>query len=173
MKSKWLLLLFCFLLTLSLRGQTPSLSLLSPSGEISHNAFLSLTWTLGETSVSTLPVSTGWWTEGVQQPFLLPVSPLLPEKMEEPVTEISDLEVWLAPNPVKTILNLRIQAAQEQTLLLELLDVNGQSLWREKGRLPGYDRELNMQGYAAGLYLLRIRTETGPFIRTYRIIKVD
>jgi hypothetical protein len=68
------------------------------------------------------------------------------------------VQVW--PNPSPGIFHLQIQEASGQPLQIEVVNLQGKQVLAANP-LPGADTELDLSGVAAGIYLLRINTESG------------
>ena len=79
------------------------------------------------------------------------------------VDDISATKNVLYPNPVETILNLRLV---EDKSTVTLLDLSGKKLFQ---RVVGKTYELNMAAFKSGMYLIRIENAKGA--NTYKILK--
>lgn len=63
------------------------------------------------------------------------------------------------PNPCKDVLHLQAPDETETWLSVRMLSTNGQEVLRRKGKV----REINMERFPAGLYLLEVRTAKGIY----------
>ncbi len=86
------------------------------------------------------------------------------------ITDIGIEQLVLYPNPVQNDLRLEMFTGQQMPLSIVLFDVNGKQLQQQLVEQYGQmTHTLFMQDYAAGLYLLQVRTPYGS--RTFRVIK--
>jgi hypothetical protein len=64
--------------------------------------------------------------------------------------------VQLSPNPFGAQLRLRFRQGLQGEVAIRLLDVTGQVVWNQQGKMPG-ELTIERQGWAAGLYLLEVQ----------------
>ena len=76
------------------------------------------------------------------------------------VNEVNNVNVAVYPNPVSDVLNIRGEGIQQ----IELMDVNGRTVMTS-----GATSQLNLDGMAAGLYMVRVITNEG--VHTQKIVK--
>ena len=76
------------------------------------------------------------------------------------VNEVNNVNVAVYPNPVSDVLNIRGEGIQQ----IELMDVNGRTVMTS-----GATSQLNLDGMAAGLYMVRVITNDG--VHTQKIVK--
>lgn len=144
-------------------------SVIASDGGESGTDKIRIEWTLGEFAIQTLATPSGLLTEGYHQPRLQVT------RIPEPTEAISEaiqqeLKVTIAPNPVKDILNIKLQRKRDLLLHLRLLSANGVLLQQQKILAPN-QLELDLSKYPGGLYLLQFIQKDGQAIETYKISK--
>jgi hypothetical protein len=119
-----------------------------------------LSWTIGETSITTISDGTNTLTQGFHQTNLTVTSV---------VNQQPDFRVNVFPVPVTDQLTVQFSNA-ESDLTLVLIGAAGQLL--ENRLIPAGTPfvELSMLGYAAGAYGLRVSTNEGT-TQSFKIIK--
>jgi hypothetical protein len=133
----------------------------SSGGAQARSSGIALSWTLGEIAVETLSNGTLTLTQGFHQ------SKLSLTGIEETVTP--GLLLVAYPNPLATWLNIRIDAGEFSNLEFSLLTLDGKELVKENIRKSL--TQIDMQSYAAGNYLLKIRQRTGVPVKTFKVVK--
>ncbi|MCB0651944.1 MAG: hypothetical protein KDC85_11770 [Saprospiraceae bacterium] len=169
MRKVFLCLIGMGLVTIaSAQEQSPTV-MAAAGGSTAKGAAMTLDWTLGELSVSSLETPNGLLTEGFHQPMLR-VETIL----ESPVKQGGkDLEMTLAPNPVSSSLSIRIHSEWEGEGELALWDARGQRLQRATVDLSLAQLEWDLGGYASGIYSVTLRDAKGLLLRSYKISKID
>jgi len=120
-------------------------------------------WTLGETITSTWKSADGSTTlsSGLQQKVTL---------TDVEVTPGWDVKVVLFPNPVGTILTIKFNEPVDKTISLYLLDINGKVILSDKIEETSPDKQIDMEAYPAGVYLLKLIE--GVRTNTYKVVKL-
>ncbi len=171
MKCNLHLLVVALALSLGASAQSgSSLSVLASSGSSSHSGKVYLDWTLGEVAVATVITPSGFLTEGFQQPEILRVESVLPNRNDASATE----SISIAPNPVNTLLSIQIPKAwSRSTSSVSLFDATGQLI--QTGQItPGVaTSEWNMSAHPAGTYWLRIVANDSKQMQTFKVIKIQ
>ena len=147
-------------------GQTLSPVVTGSKGGYDKTDALSLEWTLGELEVNTLSYQGGIQTEGFHQSTLKVV------KVENKAASPS-LNITVSPNPVRSILNVKIQSDVDSKLSLKLVDVNGKVFYSTMANSLNDSKELDLTNYKSGSYLLNIYNESGSIYQTYKISKIQ
>lgn len=83
-----------------------------------------------------------------------------------------DTRVHVFPNPGQDFLNVKIQEASLDKLVLSIQDISGRQMFKQA--YPGSEATLDIKNYSAGLYFLRITMYSGilkrelmkPFIKS-------
>lgn len=142
-------------------GQSVSPEVIASAGEHFETATAQMSWTLGESVIETYEGSgSNMLTQGFHQTNLMIVAVDNPD---------DNFQVTVFPNPTTGMVNI---AATELTVLqqLELTDANGRVLVLQSDLSPNHT--LDLKGYTAGTYFLRLRAKDQNTIHTYKIIKL-
>ena len=159
---KTIIILYLFLIGISVQCQSLDRSITAPSGNYFYGAGKgSLSFTLGENAVTTLISSDNILTQGFQQPDSSKIS-FLPEK-DGAVT----LNIY--PNPVSGFLTCKISGERQFRFVI----------YDETGRLINVqvisnDHEwiIDVQSLPAGAYTLTIADEQQKFNHSIKFIKL-
>lgn len=137
----------------------------SQGGSVSNNR-LSLDWTLGEPAIGTLHTSFGQLTQGFQQPSIrvetVQLSPT-------PVRTAADIRI--SPNPTAAEINIFFPADLSGEVWLEISDLQGKTLLREKTDASAATSLIDASAYPPGSYLLRCISARGEVLSIHRIVK--
>ena len=166
MKLLQTLFLSCFILPAA--AQTLSPTVIGSKGGYDKTEDISLEWTLGEMGVNTLSYPDGIQTEGFHQSTLLKVV-----RINESMAMSPSLNITISPNPVYSILNVKIQSDVDSKLVLKLLDVNGKILYSSMANSLNDSKELDLTNLTSGAYLLNIYNGAGSICQTYKISKTQ
>ena len=170
--------LLCLLLMVSLYGlnaQVQGPEVIGAAGEISSGSKITLDWTLGEIATSTIDYQNGMLTEGFHQPILTVEEveiEVLPEILQRPTSEVTELTFNAYPNPVATNLRIEIATQIEERALLLLTDLNGKTLSQQFTMLRDTTLNIDMSPYAAGSYYLVLKDEKGNILKAAKILKI-
>lgn len=166
-------LLLSMAVSLSLNGYSQKGSsqksdpvIISSAGGEGKTSTIQLQWTVGEPAVRTAASIDKTLTQGFNQPVIL-------AKNKTPINvtvEVKGLQIGIAPNPVQSILKVRIVAKTDARVVLYLSSVDGKKLFYKVCIGTDMTTEINMNHYSAGMYLLHFYNEFG-LIKTFRIIK--
>ena len=145
-------------------GQTLSPVVIATAGNYSGGESLSLSWTMGETAVTTLENGDFLLTQGFQQPWKLATGIAVPQAAWEN-------RVW--PNPVTTRVHIEFNMEKAGMYILTLTDLTGRRTVIATTRMifPGEQITLDMSRCTPGMYLLRITTEEKKSFRIYKLIR--
>lgn len=131
---------------------------------------ISISWTLGETIISTYeyhnadPSKDFSLTQGFQQP----------DTVIKIATELETLDILVNvvvyPNPASEMINIKFEAPVEGEILLVFLDSNGKLLKRDIIEPDMVEKQLNLQDVPAGIYYLRLTK--GKLINVYKVVKL-
>ena len=162
------ILLYGILFSVITLAQSPDPAVLASAGGISSNGKMSLEWTLGETSISTISYGENLFTEGFHQPIIL----ISPNKKPELVTAtIKDLSITIAPNPVMSLLTVQFSGNRESVYTLSLFNASGKLLLSKAQLAKSNISTLAMDQMPAGIYFLRINNSK-EIIKTFKVIKL-
>lgn len=131
---------------------------------------ISISWTLGETIVSTFeyhdadPAKDFTLTSGFQQP----------DTVIKIVTELENLDVLVNvivyPNPASELINIQFDAPVDGQIVLVLLDSQGKLIKRDLIEPAMIEKQINMQDVPAGIYYLRLTK--GKLVNVYKVVKL-
>lgn len=161
-------LVTCILLYTAAFSQSPDASVLASAGGVNSNGKMSLEWTLGEASVSTLSYGSNLLTEGYHQPIIIISNTKRPELVK---AIINDLNITIAPNPVMSILTVTFTGKFESRLHLSLMNVSGKLLWSKDQFFKSNTTTIAMEHLPGGVYFLRIN-DSQRVLKTFEIIKL-
>ena len=156
----------CFIIPAA--AQTLSPTVIGSKGGHDKTEAISLEWTLGELEVNTLSYPGGIQTEGFHQSTLLKVV-----RIDESKATSSSLNISVSPNPVYSMLNVKIQSDVDSKLTLKLLDVNGKIIYSSMASSLNDSKELDLTNLTSGVYLLNIYNASGSVFQTYKISKIQ
>ncbi len=118
----------------------------------------SISWTLGELSIETSTVPNSILTQGFQQIFF--------KNFVTGITESTDLEMEVYPNPAEDRLYLRLLPEPEMSYVL--VDLIGRPVLQQ--HITQQETLLNLSGLAPTMYLLEIR-RGNTLLKIFRIVK--
>jgi len=163
--NKLIIIIFICLTKLA-AAQTLSPTVIGSKGGYDKTDDVSLEWTLGEVEVNTFSYSSGIQTDGFHQPVLKVVR--IESQIVSPV-----LNVTISPNPVRSILNVKIQSDVDSKLVLKVLDINGKLCYSTMANSLNDSKELDLANLKSGSYLLNIYNGSGSICQTYKISKIQ
>lgn len=159
---------FACLLFYSLSGfcQLTDLSVLSPLGGSYESSAIRLDWTLGETFINTGVNENMMLTQGFQQPSII-----VKELPSSIVRSASNAKINIAPNPVTSMLTVRIDGKDQEQNNVQILDIFGRVVY--KGQ-PTTSKTilLNLAGFQQGSYFLQVLDLSGQPVKTFKVIKL-
>ncbi|MCD6202479.1 MAG: T9SS type A sorting domain-containing protein, partial [Bacteroidales bacterium] len=105
-------------------------------------------------------------TQGFQQPFELDVTGV---DDNHPV----NWSVKTYPNPVQDHLNIRFTIRNPQDFTVVVMDITGKKVFVNKYMQvqPGEVKEIDMQQYHAGIYMISVTSQDQKVRRVYKISK--
>ncbi len=159
---KRVLTFLLFFTSLIAFSQQVSPDVISSGGDHFENEELSMSWTIGETVISTLE-SEYILTQGFHQDFFTITA--IDEK------ELEDISINIFPNPTPDYLNIEWKTNTEsiENISIQLLDGNGRLLTEKSYKSSAETMMLNLQSFERAHYILRIIH--GKQIKTFKIIK--
>ncbi|MEO6541878.1 MAG: T9SS type A sorting domain-containing protein, partial [Ferruginibacter sp.] len=130
-------------------------------------------WTVGEPRIETVSMTGLLYTQGFHQPLVYTI----PVKQTDTAILIASdkIKITVYPNPVSTVLKVKVEIPDRRAVVLELVDLNGRLLQR-KNIAAGSDKnlvEFPMTAYIGGSYYLMVRDTNGVIINTIKLVKVD
>ncbi len=145
-------------------GQSISPQVVASSGTHFSGASGQLSWTTGESVVSTVGNGSNIITQGFHQTVLTVTS------LNE--TSASATEISVFPNPSSDHLNIKLSDHQG-AMLIDLYDLNGKLLESHNIQAEENLLQINMERHAAATYMLSIHSSDGKENNTYKIQKTS
>ena len=165
MKKNSLLLIALNLLAISAFSQSLSKSIIAPQGGVNSTADLTLEWTLGENFIETVSEANNIYTQGFNQSYTN-------SENQIPIDFIDDLfGIKVTPNPVQTLLNLKITGDFGNILNAHMFDTQGRLVKSFDTNSVNMQRVLDVSSLPSGVYYLSIRNADGKSIKSTKIIK--
>jgi hypothetical protein len=162
--KRTLLILFAVSSGASANSQSITPSVIAAAGNHAIGSNAQLSWTIGECLTTTVSNGSGTITQGFHQTTLNVVS------IEE--QNVAGVNVTVFPNPTSDHVSIALKN-NVKALQIELLDINGKLLLRQKVEAEVDRVQLSMMEYAHATYLLRIFCSDGSTNNTYRIEKLS
>lgn len=145
--KKQLLTLACISISLLIKAQTVMPQVVATSGGSGQNAQGSLSWTVGQTVISTVSGGGATLTQGFQQPTLL-----LPTSQ---ITLDETLGLLIYPNPTADFVYLQTTANLSNTALqFSVFDATGKLV--NQGNVVQQKTQVSFAGMAAGNYTISV-----------------
>lgn len=157
------LLLTCVLLSSSISALCQNLDqeVIACSGKSSVNQNFQITWTLGEAITNTINSENCILSQGFHQSNLI-VSSI-------GMNDFPGLSVSIFPNPTREIVTIQLKSADENSRIIELIDMSGRVCLFEKS--SHQEIKINLLNYKKGLYFLRIHDSNGKHLGSFKIVK--
>jgi hypothetical protein len=121
-----------------------------------------VSYTIGQVVYTSITGTTGFITQGVQQPFEITVITAI----EEASGIILELSVY--PNPANDFVILKVKNYESVNLSYKLFSINGTLIQSEK--VEGEEIQIPMWNIVSGTCLLKI-IDNNKEIKTFKIIK--
>jgi hypothetical protein len=158
-------------------AQQLSPTVIAPQGSFDQTPTMSLEWTVGEIAIETLHYRSKMYSEGFHQPVLhvKKINPQIEFRILEDsrISNSDDYEISVTPNPVRSILHVRIESKDRSDIYLSLSDLAGRTLFNTVVDPLVVSKDLDLSYFAAGLYLLKFSNNEGDLIQTYKISKIQ
>lgn len=151
-------------LTATVQAQSVSPDVIASSGDHFEASGVQLSWTIGESIMETVESGSNIITQGFHQTNLMVTD------VEE--QNLSDIGVNVFPNPTVDQLTVALKN-NSQVLNLELYDMSGKQLARERIGAAQDRIQLDFSSYAAAYYLLKVYSKDGEVNNNYKIQKTQ
>jgi hypothetical protein len=150
------------LAVISVQAQV-SQAVIASSGGYNINGNMTISWTLGETVISTLQSKdkTIMLTHGFQQDLLVTA-------VEETIVEPAKIKVF--PNPVGDAVYIEIEAPLDEEVGLEVFDSQGKIFRTDRIEPASRVKQINFQDVPGGIYYLRL--SNGKHTNVYKVVKL-
>ena len=136
---------------------------IATSGEYFSGANGSLSWTIGEPVTETFSGVNAILTQGFQQNTYIIVAI---ESMQD-----NNFQISVYPNPASDLINIHLNVKSD--VIIELMDIQGKKLSCEKVEANRTLKQLNLNNFAIGSYILRITDTNGNLLKSYKIEKIS
>lgn len=143
-------------------SQSLSPSIVSTQSGYDKSDKMILEWTLGENSVETLSQKDRIYSQGFHQPLM------------DRILDTKSLpdDVFIYPNPVKTLLNIQILQASQKLLNVDMYDVQGRLVKHTTTAFMADKKvTLSVEDLPTGIYILQLTDSEGTMI-SHKIIKL-
>lgn len=161
MKStiKLLVCLFIGLNITDLQAQQTTIT----SGGMASSVNGNLSFSLGQIAYTTISNPTGSISQGVQQPF---------EIFTLGTNDFQNisLKMGIYPNPTATLVNLRIDDLNSNSLEYQLFDITGKQILNKK--ISQIETQIPLENLQAATYFLNV-SDNNKIIKSFKIIKTN
>ena len=149
-------------------------SILSSQGGISSSGHISLEWTLGEPVIESGYAAHNMYTQGFHQPIII-LTKGFAMPAESPVAQLAKpgIKVLVAPNPVQSLLSIRVERDEPSALRLTLTDIYGRILLTRIAESKNIHTQFSTANILPGSYFLIIKNLSGEIVHTTKIIKIN
>ncbi len=160
--KKIVLFILCLFFIIKGFSQDLNPEVIATSGEYFSGANGSLSWTIGEPVIETFAGVNAKLTQGFQQNTYLVVAI---EDMQD-----DNFQISVYPNPANDLINIHLNVKSD--VIIELFDIQGKKLFIEKVEANTTLKQLNLNNFAIGSYILRITGTNGNLLKSYKIEKM-
>ena len=96
----------------------------------------------------------------------------LPESFTAPL-QASDIEISLAPNPVSSILHMRLSSPTESALTYRIVEMNGREIDSDKISAGESTSDIDVSYLVPAHYFLLVCDKRGQPVKAFKVSKVD
>ncbi|MGI8633933.1 MAG: T9SS type A sorting domain-containing protein [Segetibacter sp.] len=151
--------------TLSGFSQEKSQWVIASGGDVSKVGNVILEWTVGEPAVETVSSSNSLYTQGFHQPQLEV------KRINYANSNVVKNVFHVFPNPATSVLNIFLDNAVKEQLLVSLVDVSGRGLLNTTFPQETTAFKLDVSRFTSGAYFLRITNKDGSIHSEFKVIK--
>jgi hypothetical protein len=126
---------------------------------------MSIDWTLGELSISTINGPSTMITQGFHQPKYVITA------VDELTETIGKITVY--PNPTSDIIYMKMTYDKIMAVQVRLTDINGKLLWNEKYSGQNISESMSFESLSNGNYLLHFFIDGNKTKQTFKIQKIN
>ena len=134
---------------------------IASAGGYNINGDLSISWTVGETIVSTFTNGDLILTHGFQQQFII-------TSIEETLEELVKIKIF--PNPASDIVIIQFEYPLEGEIILTIIDYMGKLVKRDIIESTMFEKQIYLQDIPPGIYYLRLTK--GKLVNVYKVVKL-
>jgi hypothetical protein len=159
-------LIFALLICGFAHSQKLELKILSNGGGLLSNASVKMTYTIGEPVTGKILNGANILSQGFQQTWKITHTSL----QELPAEH---LKIKAFPNPTQDIINLSWEADHSEAMMIDLIDLNGKTLFRQTIGNTTNEKQINLADYPEGIYILKINAISGKQLGIFKILKTN
>jgi hypothetical protein len=152
-------------LCLSAMAQAQSIapSVISSGGDFFSNSAGMIEWTVGEPMIETYSASSFFITQGFHQP----------EDVNSSIGETGiPVNASVYPNPTADFVNIQFGEDVSGLFVIDIYNALGQRMQTEQfSAFASGRKQINLTGYAAGVYFIQVRAVNGKANTTFKITK--
>jgi len=164
--QKLVLLCLTILICGIVHSQKCKPEILSNGGGLLSNANVKMTYTIGEPITGKILNGTTILSQGFQQTWKNTHTSL----QELPAEH---LKIKAFPNPTQDIINLSWEADHSEAIMIDLIDLNGKTLFRQTIGNTTNEKQINLADYPEGIYILKINAISGKQLSIFKILKTN
>lgn len=157
-------LIFFILWSVEIPAQKVYPQILSSAGSSNQTKTMTVEWTLGELSITTINGSSSIITQGFHQPKYL-ITAL------DPLSEIGE-KIIVYPNPTSDDVHMKMTFDKIMPVKVRLTDSNGRLLWNKKYVGQNMDESTSFRNLPNGNYFLNFSFDNNSK-QTFKIIKTN
>jgi len=136
-------------------------SIISSGGGFMSNANAKITFTIGEPVSGNIQNSSAKFAQGFQQNWI---------DSGTGISEIgTDNSIVVYPNPTSDFVNIKFEKSVSENSIVELVDINGKSLLLQEIKSNKTETVINLSNYPESIYFIKISTQSGKLLGTYKI----
>ena len=132
----------------------------SSAGQSDTVSGVQIDWNVGETVIQTKALSTGFVTQGLEQPHFV-ISSI------ERVNKIN-LQAKLYPNPTSNWVHLDLKSLPQSKLVLSVFDLSGRMLKTQ--RIGELSNTIDLNELSAATYIILLETEDQSFREKFSLV---
>jgi hypothetical protein len=159
-----ILITVTILLALSASSQQSKRDVIASAGGYNSAGGISISWTLGETIISTYSAGGLTLTTGFQQPK----DTIIITAVEENLA--NEVKITVYPNPTNEIINIRFEVVNDAEISVFILDDQGKLIKTDKIEASVYEKQINVQDLPSGIYYLQLIK--GKLVNVYKVVKL-
>lgn len=173
MRKTLLLFFFGMGITGFVLAQAPTRDIVSTAGGSAKTDAMSIDWTIGEPVIGTAAGKDRLYTQGFQQPTLQVKQIMVDVKARNNDADIAAYDITVTPNPVLSTLTVNLKTPGDETLDVQILDVQSQTVYL--GTIdPGMSTtHIDVSSYPSGMYVLRVFSQRGEPVSAFKVSKIQ
>ena len=153
---------FCLFFNI-LSAQSIERQVIGAAGTVFTNGNVSMSFTIGETMVSSYDNGSYWLTEGFQQGFVDPIAVDVKD-------EYSELGARVYPNPFVSDFSIELDEGNVENYDVLVLNLLGESVHFDRSNL-GQRMDISLSHHTTGIYFVQIY-DNGQLRKTIKLNKV-